>query len=844
MGFFDAEKRRPVNPKLKGLSLDLMHSKECAICPLNNERGLFHSKMPAYGAVHPLVYIIGEAPGAEEDKIGRPFVGPSGKVLRKYIPDGWLDKIRWNNVVRTRPPKNRDPSVVEIECCRPSVQRDVEQSKPKVIFGFGAVPLQWVLGQGRITHWNGRRVPVRIGGHVCWFFPMMHPAYVLQSRGAKLDLELTFANDLRRVFAAVPDLPEPHVDTPAEARHGIEIVTGAKGHRDLNRVLDFLDALNDEPIVGIDYETNNFVRPYDPDAVILSVALASELGAMAIALDHSGAGWLADEREELDRAFRHFLLRSRCRKVSHNLAFELEWSAFFYGRKVVRSRWGDTLSQAYIIDERQDCLSLEFLCLQHFGINVKALSNLDSKKLDKAPVERVLEYNAIDAKYHYDLYLVQAQVLAEHRLTSVYQTALRRVPTMVLTQLKGIPVDQKVVAKFDKEFTSKIAEVENRIGKLKVVARYRELTGKEFRPSSNADVKTMLIEVLKLDVETVDEKVLETVKHMVAKLILEHRGYSKLHSTYVKCIKPGAPFLHSDGLLHPLIQTTRTRTGRTSSADPNEQNWPKHEHREVRSQIRGSGNSRVVSFDYGSIQARNVAMESLDPALIKAFWDRYDIHGDWMERVARLYPKWVTEGVKILSTDKDRRKEYRNRAKNEFVFPSFFGAQAKTVAGYLGVPPVIGERLHNDFWEMFPNIRGWHKQLLADYNKTGYVTGLSGYRRRAPVSSNELINAPIQADETIIVCDAMARLSELGEDCFQPNMMIHDDLTFIWPERDVDKNAEVVIDHMIHVPFKWARVVPIVVEMSVGTDWANQKPVGEYSSDKWNGSSGYVTTAT
>jgi DNA polymerase I-like protein with 3'-5' exonuclease and polymerase domains len=98
-----------------------------------------------------------------------------------------------------------------------------------------------------------------------------------------------------------------------------------------------------------------------------------------------------------------------------------------------------------------------------------------------------------------------------------------------------------------------------------------------------------------------------------------------------------------------------------------------------------------------------------------------------------------------------------------------------------------------------------------------------------------MINAPIQADESVIVCDAMARLSELRNERFQPNMMIHDDLTFIWPVNEIDKNAEVVIDHMIHTPFEWAQVVPIVVEMSVGSDWANQKAVGEFSSDKWEG---------
>lgn len=847
MGFFDAEKRKPPNPKLKGLSLDLLHSKECQVCPLNMERGLQHPKMPAYGAEHPIIYMLGEAPGAEEDEQGRPFVGKSGKVLRMRISKEWNDKLRWNNVIRTHPPNNRDPSPVEIEACRPSLIRDIEQSKPKAIFGFGNVPLAWALGQSGITHWSGRKVPVRIGKHVCWYFPMMHPSYVMRSRKFEprdasaygSDLEFAFALDLKRAFAEVWYLPEPYVDTPDDARSNIELITGTNGHKDLNRALDFIESLTEEGYVGIDYETN-MLRPYDPDAKILSVALATSDHCMAIAFDHPDAAWLGDERETLDKTFKWFLHKARCRKVSHHLAFELEWSAMFYGKGAVRSRWGDSLTQAYIIDERQDCLGLEFLVQQHFGINIKNLAGLDTKNLAKAPLPRVLEYNAIDAKYHRELYMRQIVTLADQGLQKVYQHGLRRVPAMVLTQMKGIPVDQKVVAKFDKEYQVKIKAIEDRIAELKSVAKYRALTGKEFRPSSNADVKILLTDVLGLEVENTDETVLEKVKDPIGKLVLEHRGFSKLHSTYVKGIKTGAAFMHADGLMHPLLQTTRTRTWRTSSSDPNEQNFPKHEHREVRSQVRPGGDLRVVSFDYGGIQARNVAMESLDPALIKAFWDRYDIHSDWMERLVRLHPQWITEGAKVIVKDKDVRKAYRQRAKNEFVFPTFFGAQPKSVAGYLGIPERIGQRLHDDFWETFPNIHDWHKALLARYLKTGYVTGLSGFRRRAPIAPNELINSPIQADESIIVCDAMARLSELREPRFQPNMEIHDDLTFVWPVRDIDRNAEVVIDHMIHVPFDWANVVPIVVEMSVGEDWASQKAIGEYSSDTWNGSSGYV----
>jgi DNA polymerase-1 len=346
--------------------------------------------------------------------------------------------------------------------------------------------------------------------------------------------------------------------------------------------------------------------------------------------------------------------------------------------------------------------------------------------------------------------------------------------------------------------------------------------------------------------EGTDEKILETVDHPIAELILEWRSNNKRLSTYVKPLMVGfgdvvakvdePPTLFADGKIHPILSTTKTRTWRTSSDSVNSQNFPKREHREIRSQIKPAKGYKVVAFDYGQIQARNVAMESLDKVLVQAFWDRYDIHSDWMERIADAYPKWVEGGVSQLK-DKDIRKKYRDRAKNEFVFPSFFGAQPKSLAKYLGLPESIVASLSNEFYSIFSGLRAYHKRIIKDYNELGYVTGHSGFRRRAPISPNELINAPIQADEATIVLDAMSRLSEMGEDRFQANLEIHDDLTFIWPEDEIEENAKVVIRAMLDVPFKWAKTVPILVEMAIGDDWASTRarPEDEFSSDTWDG---------
>lgn len=852
MGFFDFHNSdRKTTLDVGGYSKEFLHRMECRVCPLNTAK-VKNPKMEATGSDEPSIYILGEAPGKVEDRKAEQFVGKSGSVLRFRIPEELLPVIRFNNCIRTRPPDNRSPTFVEMECCRPSIIRDIEDTKPQAIFGFGNVPLHWAIGQTGISKWRGRRIAVRVGSHSCWFYPMLHPAYILRSRKftpRSLDEygseeEFVFALDLDDAFAEVTiGLPDANVHTPDDVFHQVEMVTEA-GARSLRIVGDFLESLYDEKIVGMDYETNG-LRPYGEGRKILTVALARSDKALAFPLWHPQARWSSSYLKEVVKLFRRFLLRAKCRKVVHHLAFEMEWTGFFFGEDTLRAgKWGCSMSQAYLLDGRRAKSkpgphSLEFLCLQYFGVNVKELAGVDVKNLENTSLPDVLRYNGMDAKYHGLLYRAQAVRLKQEGLRSVYKHHLRRIPTMVLTQLQGIPVDQKMVRKFDREYSKRLTKIESSISSMKISRKFKKMKGHEFRPSANEDVKYMMRDILGIHGRrrsgySVDEKFLSEIDHPIARKVLKWRKANKVHSTYVVPFREDSPHVYRGSIIHPIISTTRTRTWRTSSEDPNVQNQPKRDDdaKRVRAQIKPGGDRRIVSFDYGQIQARNIAMESLDQALIKAFWDRYDIHDDWMRKILKAYPKWIPGGFKAIKDEKVRDK-YRHRAKNQWVFPSFFGARAETLAGYLNIPDTISIDLQEEFWDMFPSIKQWQDNLVDSYYECGYVTGLSGFRRRAPISPTELINAPIQADEVLIVCDAMARLSELDPERLQACMEIHDDLIFNWPKDQVDRNAEEVIREMLNVPFKWAHVVPIVVDMSVGIDWASMEGAGTYSSDEW-----------
>lgn len=852
MGFFNI-KHGPAKKTMHMGSVDFLHKGGCKVCPLRNQHG---GDMPPFGSDKPVVYMLGEAPGKMEVRKGQPFVGPAGKVLRLRVPSKWESKLRWNNCVRSRPtdPKNPDkdrtPTPVEIECCRPSVVKDIEASKPKAIFGFGNIALAWAANKSGITKWNGRYMPVKVGNHTCWFFPMIHPSYVNRSRKGRpprnkneygSDIEFVFAQDMKRAFRMVKDLPDPEIHDLDTAFDGVDIVTGGKGETDVRKVINFLESMYKEPIVGMDYETNR-LRPYSEGAKILTVALSGKKKTLSWPVHHSKSLWSKGQTKRVNAAFKTFLKKYKGRKLAHQLAFEMEWTAFFYGADLLHgTKWGDSISQAYILDARKGALSLDDLSFQYFGVYLKALTNVDRKNLDNTDLDHVVRYNALDAKYHRLLYIVQRKRLRADKLTKVYRHQLRRVPTLTLTQLKGLPVSQKVVSRFRRVYDKRLEKVRKKLYDQKCVKKYRQRFNKEFRVSANDDVKKLFTDILQVKLEknredkiAVDVKTLEKTKHPIAKLVLKWRGLEKIRSTYITPVEPNSEHLYPDGKIHPIIGTYRTTTWRTNSEDPNIQNWPKRKRREIRRIVKAPPNFRVVSFDYAGIQARNVAMESKDKKLVKEFGNHYDIHQAWMNRLIELHPKWVTDGLKSLK-DKAVKKSYRHRAKNEFVFPSFFGAQPKSVAKNLGVPVDIVERLQDEFFDYFSGVKTWQDSLRDFYMRHGYVTGLSGFRRRAPVSPNELINAPIQSDEAIIVMDAMCRLSEQGDPQLQACLMVHDDLTFIWHKNDVDRYAEVVISYMLDVPFEWAKIVPLGVEMSVGRDWDQQEGVGEWFSDSWNG---------
>ena len=154
----------------------------CTRCALH--RGRKHA-VPGEGAAHPLVLVIGEGPGAEEDATGRPFVGPAGQLLDKMLKAIELDRATncfIANVVKCRPPGNRDPQPEESAACLPYLRAQIAVLRPRAILAVGRVAAQTLTGLGAGVGELRRRQLVYEGIPLAVTY---HPSAVLRDSSLK-----------------------------------------------------------------------------------------------------------------------------------------------------------------------------------------------------------------------------------------------------------------------------------------------------------------------------------------------------------------------------------------------------------------------------------------------------------------------------------------------------------------------------------------------------------------------------------------------------------------------------------------------------------------------------------
>ena len=179
----------------------------CTRCTLSQKRT---NAVPGEGSRSADVVFVGEGPGFHEDQQGRPFVGPAGRLLDELLASVGLDRkdVYITNMVKCRPPNNRDPLPGEIEACKPYLDEQIELIAPKVIVALGRYSFSRFFpdepigkARGKPRPWNGLVI-----------YPMYHPAAALRNGSLRSALERDFQNLIPLLEKGLPSARSQEAD--------------------------------------------------------------------------------------------------------------------------------------------------------------------------------------------------------------------------------------------------------------------------------------------------------------------------------------------------------------------------------------------------------------------------------------------------------------------------------------------------------------------------------------------------------------------------------------------------------------------------------------------------------
>lgn len=366
---------------------------QCGAC------GLFKSckspKMPVSGRGRRGIMIVGEAPGAEEDDRGEPFVGKTGRHLERTLDDLGIDMRRdcWlTNAAVCRPEHNKLPDMAA-EYCRPNLLRAVAEHRPDVIVLLGDAAVDSLIGHlwkenpGGVSRWTGTRIPsVQLNAWVCTTW---HPFHLLREESPVLDAEF-----VRHLRAAVSLRGAPHPNGPPDYAARCDVVADpAEAARRINRIRD--------GVISFDYETDR-LKPDHREAWLVCASVCHN-GERAFAFPWTGpvpdamAGLLGDPA----------VLKSGA-----NISMEHGWTLCDLGVTVRGWAW-DSVTGAHAADSRGlETTGLKYQAFTRLGVPDYAhhiRPFLEPREPGGNAVNRVreidlatlLKYNAQDAMLEY-----------------------------------------------------------------------------------------------------------------------------------------------------------------------------------------------------------------------------------------------------------------------------------------------------------------------------------------------------------------------------------------------------------------------------------------------------------
>ncbi len=363
----------------------------------------------------------------------------------------------------------------------------------------------------------------------------------------------------------------------------------------------------------------------------------------------------------------------------------------------------------------------------------------------------------------------------------------------------------------------RLAELEEQV--------YKE-AGETFNLGSPKQLQTVLYEKMNLPVlkktpkgqPSTAEAVLQelALEYDLPNMIMEHRGLSKLKSTYTE--KLPLQINRSTRRIHSTFQQAVAATGRLSSTEPNLQNIPirSTEGRKIRQAFIAAPGYRLVAADYSQVELRIMAHLSQDKGLVTAFANAQDVHRATAAEVFGV-------GVDEVTGEQRRRAKAIN-------FGLIYGMSAFGLARQLGIDRHDAQLYVDRYFERYPGVLEYMERTRELAEDKGYVETLFGRRLYLPdikagngmlrkAAQRTAINAPMQGTAADIIKQAMVDIDhwlQTGVLDARLVLQVHDELIFEVAEADVDLLTEGVRFRMVSAA---SLDVPLVVDVGVGENW-------------------------
>lgn len=492
-------------------------------------------------------------------------------------------------------------------------------------------------------------------------------------------------------------------------------------------------------------------------------------------------------------------------------------------------RWGipqanvtfDTMIAAWVLDAASGIYNLDYLAERYLdGYKTIQFSSVvpDKKgQFSDVKLEDAVDYAAEDADITWRLYEVFSKSLQERGMTKLFNTIEMPLVTILSKmELAGILLEEKKLAEFDTEVTSRLAIIEKKI--------FTEV-GHEFNINSPKQLQEVLFQERGLPpgkkIKTGFSTAIDTLEQLahldiVPNLILQNRGLVKLKNTYIdtlpKMINPAT------GRVHTSYTQTGTATGRLSSHNPNLQNIPikNDDGRRIRDAFVPSPGHIFLSADYAQIELVVLAHLADDPNLKKAFLEGEDIHTHTASLIFGVH------GDLVLS-------EQRRIAKT-INFGVMYGMSAFRLSNELQIPRKEAQTFINNYFARFSKVSEFMERVREDAKRDGKVATLLGRERAVPEITSRngveragaeriVVNTVIQGSAADIMKLAMIKVVEamrLQQLKSKLLLQVHDELIFEVPKSEITQMQLLVKKEM---ESSYPLSVPLRVSLEVGSSW-------------------------